>query len=71
VAEIVAEVGVQPGVEWQPVGQPGLGLIREVARAGSAKLSATNPAEVVVEAGQEPPVAQDSAEEFFAGSVLK
>ena len=67
VAEIVAEVEVRPDVEWWPVRQPGLGLIREVAQADSAKLPATNPTETDVEAGEEPHAARDSAVGFFVG----
>jgi hypothetical protein len=71
VAEIVAVVEVRPDVELSPVGQPELELVREVAQGDSAKLSAMNPTGAVVEAAREPPVARDSAEQFFAGPGLE
>ena len=70
VAEIFV-VEVRPDVELWPVGQPELELVREVAQGDSAKLSAMNLTGAVVEAAREPPVARDSAEEFFAGSGLE
>jgi hypothetical protein len=68
VAEIVAVAEVRPEVELWPVEQPGLELVREVAQGDSAKLLVMNLTEAVVAVAREPPVARDSAEEFFAGS---